>query len=93
MKILKEEVKLCFSCMENHVVRIVEIEELVTFKGEKVAYKANYEYCSDSESFSENNEQLKQNDLILKEAYRIKLDLLTSYEIKKIREKYDVIQK
>lgn len=85
--------KLCFSCMEEHDVNLVEVSESGTFKGEQVEFLAVYEYCSNVDEYSETEEMIKSNSLALKDAYRGKIGLLTSGEIKAIREKYDISQK
>ena len=93
MKIIYEKEKLCFNCMEVHTVKYVQIEETITFKNESIHYLAEYEFCDNAESYSENEEQLKINNLALKDAYRVKMGLLTSSDIKRIRDKYKISQK
>ena len=93
MKILKTESKQCISCMEEHDVEIVEAEESGTFKGEKVDFIAIYEFCPNSEEYSETEEMMRSNSSAQKDAYRSKVGLLTSREIKSIREKYGMGQK
>lgn len=93
VKIIKKEFKQCFSCMEEHEVEIVEIEETATFKGLKVAFNAVYEHCSNADEYSETEEMMKRNSLAQKDAYRIQAGFLTSYEIKAIRDKYGISQK
>ena len=93
MLVLRKEKKLCFSCMEEHEVQIVKIEEKSIFKGEEVKFEAECEYCENTDEFLANEEQIKRNDLALKDAYREKIGLLTSARIKIIREKYKISQK
>jgi len=93
MEILKKEFKLCLSCMEEHEVEVVEINESNVFKGEQVEFKAVYEYCPNTEEYTETEEMIKINSLAFKDAYRRKQNLLTSKEIVEIREKYGVSQK
>jgi|LGOV01.1.fsa_nt_gb putative zinc finger/helix-turn-helix YgiT family protein len=93
MVTLKKEKKFCFSCMEEHEVQFVKIEEKSVFKSEEVIFEAEYEYCKNTDEFLENEEQIKRNDLSLKDAYREKVGLLTSVKIKAIREKYGISQK
>lgn len=93
MKIINTQRKLCPSCMEEHDVEVVETDESNVFKGEQVEFTAVYEYCSNAEEYSENEEMIKINDLAFKDAYRRKQSLLTSKEIQAIREKYDISQK
>jgi len=93
MKILKREHKLCLSCMEEHEVDVVELNESNIFKGEQVDFEAVYEYCPNTEEYTETEDMIKTNSLSFKDAYRRKLNLLTSHEIKAIRDKYGVSQK
>ena len=93
MIITKVEKKMCFSCMKEHEVKYVKIQENSIFKKEEVVFDAEYEYCENTDDFLENEEQIKMNDLSLKDAYRKKKGLLTSSQIKTIREKYDISQK
>jgi putative zinc finger/helix-turn-helix YgiT family protein len=93
MKVIKTEYKLCLSCMEEHAVDFVQINDKRSFKGENVEFTSVSEYCKNSEEVTETEEMIKMNDLALKDAYRKKVKLLTSEEIKNIREKYDVSQK
>lgn len=93
MKILKSEKKLCLLCMEEHLVHTVEETDCELFKGEKVSFTAKYEYCSATEDLLETEEMVKANSLAMKDAYREKLNLLTSIEINEIRDKYDISQK
>ena len=93
MKIIKRKHKLCLSCMEEHEVEVVELMESNLFKGEQVDFAAVYEYCPDTEEYTETEELIKSNSLSFKDAYRRKMKLLTSQEIKAIRDEYDVSQK
>lgn len=93
MKILNSEVKMCLICMEEHEVQTVKLEETTVFKGEEVDFEAIYEYCCQANEYLENEEQIRSNDLAMKDAYRKKVGLLTSQEIVAIRERYGVSQK
>lgn len=93
MNVIKTINKLCLSCMEVHDVMIVEVIEQNIFKNEEVKYTATYEYCSETEEYSETEEMIKLNDLSFKDAYRQKVNLLTSKEIIAIRDSYKVSQK
>ena len=75
----------CASCMEDHEVQVIEVEESGTFKGERVSFIAVYEYCSNTEEYSETEEMMRINSLAQKDAYRSKVGLLTSGEIRAIR--------
>ena len=93
MKVLQSEYKLCLSCMEKHRVDLVEVVEQNIFKGQKVDFTAEYEYCSNVDTFSETEAMIRANDLALKDEYRKKTGLLTSEEIRSIREIYGISQK
>lgn len=93
MKIVKRENRLCTCCMEEHEVKTVIVSERTTFKDVKVDYDASYLYCDIAEEFYADEELLQENDISLKNEYRKKEGLLTSYEISGIREKYGISQK
>ena len=93
MRTIKKEIRQCATCMNEHEVAIVEVEEAGTFKGESVMFHAMYEYCVDADEYSETEELMRSNSLAQKDAYRKQVGLLTSSEIKRIREKYRISQK
>ena len=93
MRVIKSEHKLCLSCMEKHNVDIVQIVEQELFKNEEVDFIATYEHCSITDELSEAEDMIRANSLAVKDAYRIRVGLLTSDEIKNIREKYGISQK
>lgn len=75
MKMINEFKCLCPSCMEEHDVSIVEIEETNIFKGEQVNYLAHYHYCKNSNEFYETEDQISNNYASMKDAYRDKVGL------------------
>ena len=79
--------------MEVHDVKEVEVIGEDIFKNERVKFNAIYEYCSDTEEYTQTEEMIKINDLAFKDAYRKKMNLLISTEIIGIREKYGISQK
>lgn len=93
MRVLSSEIKQCLSCMEEHEVKKVEIEEENILKGELVRYPARYEYCSNTGNYTTYDDTIDTNDISFKDAYREKIGLLTSKEIIGIRDKYGVSQK
>lgn len=93
MLVLRKEKKMCFDCMKEHEVQVVEVEEKNIFKNEEVIYQAEYDYCENTDDFLESEEQIKKNDLAMKDAYREQQGLLASVQIKRIREKYGMSQK
>lgn len=93
LRILISEHRLCISCMKEHSIDIIETEEQVTFKGIKVKFNATYEYCANTDEYLETEDIIRANSLAVKDAYRREVGLLTSNDIKSIREKYNVSQK
>lgn len=91
--IIKTENKLCHNCMEKHEVQTVVNKDTEEFKGIELSFDATYEYCDNVDGFLETEEMIKANSLAMKDAYRIKENLLTSSEIVAIRDKYSVSQK
>ena len=92
MKVISSEKRLCTCCMEEHEVKTVLVREQVTYKNVKVSYNASYLYCDAAEEFYMDEQQMQENDLLLKEAYRKEEGLLTSSEIMAIRAKYGISQ-
>lgn len=93
MEKIKTKRKLCLICMKEHDVDTVGIIDDEIYKNEEVTFYAIYEYCSNTDEFLENEEMIKKNSLAMKDAYRVKMGLLTSDEIIDIRRKYDISQK
>lgn len=93
MKIMKSENCLCACCMEEHEVKTVLVEEQAIFKDVRVAYDASYLYCEVAEELYMDEQQIQENDIRLKDAYRKAEGLLTSAEICGIRAKYGISQK
>lgn len=77
MRILKSEKRLCTCCMEEHEVKTVLLLENATFKNIKVDYEASYLYCDVAEEFYMNEQQMQENNMRLKDAYRKNEGLLT----------------
>lgn len=92
MKTIKKMKCLCPSCMEEHMVSIVEDEQTNVFKGEQIKYLAQYHYCKNTDEYYESEEQMSENDISMKNEYRKKVGLLTSNEIVSIRQKYGISQ-
>lgn len=74
MKVISAEKKLCLSCMEEHEVKRVEVQEENVFKGVTVNYPARYEYCNRTDEFLTYDDSLITNDLAFKDAYRERVD-------------------
>lgn len=93
MKIIKSEKRICSCCMEEHEVKTVQVMEHATFKNRVVDYEATYQFCDLADELYMDGQQMRDNDIRLKDAYRKKEGLLTSSEIREIRAKYGISQK
>lgn len=93
MKMIKSEKRFCTCCMEEHEVKTVLVPEQTTFKNVKIGYEASYLYCDVAEELYMNEQQMQENDIRLKDAYRKEQGLLTSSEICSIRSKYRISQR
>lgn len=93
MKVIRAEKCLCICCMEEHEVKTVLVQEQTTFKNEKVNYQASYLYCDVTEELYMDEDQMQENDIAMKDAYRKGQGLLTFGEISRIRAKYSISQK
>ncbi len=92
MKIIKSEKRICSCCMEEHEVKTVLVIDHATFKNSTVDYEASYYYCELAEELFMDEQQIQDNDIRLKDAYRKKEGLLTSEQIGAIRAKYGISQ-
>ena len=92
MKIINNEQRLCTCCMEEHDVKTVLLKEQTTFKNVKINYDACYLYCDFADELYMNENQMQDNDINMKNAYRRAEGLLTSYDISAVREKYGITQ-
>ena len=93
MKTIKSEKRFCTCCMEEHEVKTVLVPEEATFKNVKVVYEASCFYCDVAEELYMDEQQMQENDIRLKDAYRREQGLLTSSEICNIRSKYRISQR
>lgn len=92
MKIINIERRLCTCCMEEHDVKTVMVRERNTFKGVPIEYDAEYFYCDRANETYEDERQISQNDIAMKNAYRTHEGLLTSDQITAIRARYGISQ-
>ena len=92
MTIMNKKTMLCPCCMNEHEVQTVSVKETASFKDRRVSYDAVYNYCDLADELFEDEKQLQENDMKLKDAYRAKEGLLTSKEIAGIRKKYAISQ-
>ncbi len=92
MKIVNSEIRLCTCCMEKHDVKSVLVNEHTTYKGVNVEYEASYLFCDAAEVMYMDEQQIQENDIRMKDAYRIQEGLLSSEQISGIRTKYGISQ-
>ncbi len=92
LKIIKSEKRLCTCCMEEHEVQTVLVKEEATFKNKKITYEASYLYCNIAKELYMDEQQMQENDIHLKDAYRKSEGLLTSSDICAIRAKFGISQ-
>lgn len=92
MIVEKSKKCLCPCCMEEHELKTIALPEKATFKNVNVSYEAVYLYCDKAEELYTDEQQMRQNDIRMKDAYRKHEGLLTSSEIGDIRAKYGISQ-
>ena len=83
---------ICPCCMQEHEVEFIREKEHNIFKGQNVEYEAVYMYCEHADEYFEDEALMTENDLAMKNAYRLKMQLLTVDEIEAIRRKYGITQ-
>jgi len=67
MKVIEENKTMCFSCLDIHKVKKVEIKETLFYKDTIVVVGMIYNYCDEANELIETEEQIKQNsDSIIK---------------------------
>lgn len=91
-RVLNRKKMICPSCMEEHDVKVICRRERNVFKGEPVEYPAKYHYCDRTDEFYADEMQIGDNDISMKNAYRLKMGLLTSEDICTVRTKYGISQ-
>ena len=92
MEILHTEHRLCTCCMEAHDVKRVRYMDRVTYKDVPVDCLTEAFYCDLDDTFYVNEEMMSENSIRLRDTYRKKMGLLTTFEIKAIRTKYGITQ-
>jgi putative zinc finger/helix-turn-helix YgiT family protein len=78
--------------MEEHEVKTILVKNQATFKNVKINYVASYLYCDVADELYMDEQQMQENDVRLKDAYRKAEGLLTSAEIISIRAMYGISQ-
>ncbi len=92
MKIINTQKRICPCCMEEHEVKTVLVKEHSLFKDKTVEFEAQYMYCDKADEMFAEGDQLRINDINLKDSYRKAEGLLTSQDIISIRGKYGISQ-
>lgn len=82
----------CPFCDKEHDIEIMETHSECLIKNEKVNYIEKYYYCKECDEEFADGELIDQNLQNARDQYRIKHQLLTSFEIKEIRNKYKLSQ-
>lgn len=85
----------CPLCDRTHEVEERKRTATITIKGEEVAYEEKFYYCANADEYEnefETGAMTNENLLNARNAYRIKMGLLTSDEIVAIRESYGLSQ-
>lgn len=88
----ENKMPLCKFCDENHLELRHETKK-VTLKGIEVEYDHKFFYCPDLEEEFEEGDLIDENLNAARNAYRKKVSLLTSDEIKAIRDRFSLSQK
>lgn len=94
VKIIKKEMYDCSICGEKHEVELCEETLSQLVKNELVEFTERYYRCNkyDTENVFMTGEMWNQSLINRLDAYRMKKNLLTSFEIKEIRSKYKITQ-
>jgi len=83
----------CGQCFKLVDYEVVEVEKEIHFKDADVKVKIKEAKCKDCGFELDVDEITRENDLIIYDAYKEKVGLLTSKQIKNIRLKYNLTQK
>ncbi len=94
IKILGKEKMFCSICEEEHEVELIEKEKETIIKGKKITYKERFYRCNKykEENTFQNGELWNEGLINSLDSYRKLEELLTSKEIKQIRNKYKITQ-
>ena len=70
MKIVRNENRICPSCMEQHEIDVVEDLESVEYKNVMVTFFATYWYCSNTDEYFADEDMMRANKLAVINTYR-----------------------
>ena len=86
------EKKYCPLCEKEHDLDIIIEQDICEIKDENITYNKTSYYCNNKKQKFVTPDLEDINQLAIKDEYRKKHNLLTSYEIKQIRDKYSLSQ-
>lgn len=94
IKIIQKEKMFCSICEKEHGVELIEETREINIKGEKIKHKEKMYRCNKyaKENTFETEKLWNENLVNSLDAYRKEKKLLTSKEIKNIRNKYKLTQ-
>lgn len=72
MKVINKFKGLCLSCMEEHEISVVKVEEIGFYQNHPVKFIAQYHYCKNSDQLYETEDQIANNYIAMKDAYNEK---------------------
>ena len=84
MNIIGKELKHCISCMEEHDVYIVQETENMYFNGINVVFNVVYEYCSNTDEYTETEDMMHSNNISMKKSW-MKESEVTNGHLKALR--------
>lgn len=89
---VKKEIRYCPICDEEHEVVLKKIKQRKVLKGIEIDCEILVYECENCKEEFEDGELLDINLLSMRDAYRLKANLLTKNEIVAIREKFNLTQ-
>jgi putative zinc finger/helix-turn-helix YgiT family protein len=84
--------KYCSTCEMNHTYTQKKVKQSFNVKGEQIEAEVVLLICDSCKQEMYDRDIEISNDIAIFDQYKIKLNLLTSYQIKAIREKYGLSQ-
>ncbi len=81
----------CDACKSNHILTHRE-QDCFHYKGEALFYEVEYSICENCGEEFINADQIKRNDIRIREAKKVYDGLLSAKELKRIRRKLHLTQ-
>lgn len=91
--LIRKALMSCPLCEKTHEVEERKRMTTITIKGKEVVYEERFYFCANAdedENEFETGAMINENLLNARNAYRVKMELLTSGEIAAIREIYEL---